>query len=203
MDLIKIGKFIKNCRKDKGLTQEELSEKLNISQKTISKWECGNGLPDVSIMLDLCTALSISVNELLNGEHIDKKDYMDKAEQKLLEIQKEKVKSDKRLLTAEIILIVISMVIFLGGSIIGKILYDKGYILYGWLSIIFGILVLVPCVIFGVYIEQKAGYYQCDKCKHKFVPTYAQVLFAIHYGRTRHMKCPKCKKRSYCKKVVE
>ena len=71
------------------------------------------------------------------------------------------------------------------------------------LSPLLGLVFLVPCIIFGLYIEQKAGYYQCDKCKHKFVPTYAQVAFAIHYGRTRHMKCPKCKKRSYCKKVVE
>ncbi len=203
MNLIKIGAFIKSCRKEKGLTQEALSEKLNISQKTISKWECGNGLPDVSIMLDLCSALSISVNELLNGEHIDKNDYMDKAEQKLLEIQKEKVKSDKRLLTAEIYLGVISAIFSLALMLVGGVLLEKSIVLYGVLLLVAGTIVLLAGAGFCLYIEQKAGYYVCPKCEHKFIPTYKQVFFALHLGRDRYMKCPSCKKISYCKKVVE
>ena len=68
MDQIKIGKFIAECRKAVGLTQMQLSEKLGITDKAISKWERGIAMPDSSIMLELCGILGISVNELLNGE---------------------------------------------------------------------------------------------------------------------------------------
>ena len=71
MDYNKIGSLIMNERKAKKLTQAKLAEKIFVSEKTISKWECGKGLPDVSIMPDLCGALSLTINELLNGEHID------------------------------------------------------------------------------------------------------------------------------------
>ena len=71
MNQEKIGKFIAKCRKDKNLTQGELADKLNISNKTISKWETGRGMPDASIMLELCEYLGITVNELLSGEKLE------------------------------------------------------------------------------------------------------------------------------------
>ena len=203
MDLIKIGSFIKACRKEKSLTQETLADKLNISQKTVSKWECGNGLPDVSIMLDLCDALSISVNELLNGEHIDSKEYMDKAEKKLLEMQKEKIKSDKSLLRAEIIIGVTATIILLACVFAFAYLMERGEYLFGVLSLVFGLLVFMPSLLFCLYIEQKAGYYKCGNCGHKFIPTFSQVSLAPHVGRSRWMKCPNCQKRSYCKKTLD
>ena len=70
MDQIKIGKFIAECRKKNNLTQMQLAEKLNITDRAISKWENGKAMPDSSIMLDLCNELKISVNELLSGEMI-------------------------------------------------------------------------------------------------------------------------------------
>ena len=75
MNQVKIGKFIADCRKRKNLTQADLAEKLNITDRAISKWETGKGMPDSSIMLDLCKELEISVNELLSGEMIEMKDY--------------------------------------------------------------------------------------------------------------------------------
>ena len=75
MDQIKIGKFIADERKRKGYTQKQLSEKLEISDKTISKWECGNGFPDTSLIMPLCEILKISSNELLSGKDIGDKDY--------------------------------------------------------------------------------------------------------------------------------
>ena len=81
MDQIRIGKFIANARKEKGMTQRELADTLLISDKTISKWECGKGLPEVSLMLPLCEALDISVNDLLSGERISDIDYKKKAEE--------------------------------------------------------------------------------------------------------------------------
>lgn len=68
MNLEKIGRFVSQCRKEQGLTQEQLAEKLHITNKAISKWETGKGMPDSSIMLELCRILKISVNELLSGE---------------------------------------------------------------------------------------------------------------------------------------
>ena len=74
MDLIKIGKFIQQQRKEKNLTQVQLAQKIGVSEKTISKWECGNGFPDTTLMLPLCSALSISANELLSGKLINEND---------------------------------------------------------------------------------------------------------------------------------
>ena len=73
-----IGKFISSCRKDKGLTQMQLAEKLNITNRAVSKWETGKSLPDASIMLDLCEVLGITVNELLCGERIAMENYQKK-----------------------------------------------------------------------------------------------------------------------------
>ena len=87
MDLIKIGKFIAECRKEKGLTQTDLAEKFGISNRAVSKWETGKSLPDASIMIDLCNLLGITVNELLSGERICMEDYKEKAEEKLASMQ--------------------------------------------------------------------------------------------------------------------
>lgn len=89
MDQIKIGKFIAECRKNKNLTQVQLAEKLDITDRAVSKWETGKSIPDASIMLDLCNELGISVNELLMGEIIEKnEDYKQKIEETLLEMVK-------------------------------------------------------------------------------------------------------------------
>ena len=86
MNQIKIGKFIAKCRKKNNLTQMQLAEKLNITDRAISKWGNGKGMPDSSIMLDLCNELKISVNELLCGELIEMNNYNEVAEKMLLEM---------------------------------------------------------------------------------------------------------------------
>ena len=90
MDQVKIGKFIADCRKRKNLTQMQLAEKLNITDRAISKWETGKGMPDSSIMLELCNELEISVNELLSGEMINVKEFNKKANENLIKLQKQK-----------------------------------------------------------------------------------------------------------------
>ena len=201
MDQVKIGKFIAERRKEKNMTQAELAEKLNITDRAISKWETGKGMPDSSIMLDLCNELNISVNELLSGEMIKMGNYDKKAEENFIKLKKEKEDSDKRLLFAE--------------TIIGSII-TTSFILMIFLSIFAienaiwrVITIIIGCVIFIVgigtclLIEQKAGYYQCNNCKYKYIPSYKQVLFAMYSGRTRYMKCPKCHKRTWNKKVID
>ena len=96
MNQIKTGKFISAMRKSKNLTQRQLAEKLNISDKTVSKWECGNGMPEVSLMLPLCEILEINVNELLSGEKIDDGNYHKKAEENMMNLIKEKEENRKK-----------------------------------------------------------------------------------------------------------
>lgn len=99
-----IGKFISSCRKDKGLTQIQLAEKLNISNRTVSKWETGKSIPDVSIMLELCEILGITVNELLSGERIaTMEDYQKKAEQNMVDLQAKKAQAQKSLFRVNLI----------------------------------------------------------------------------------------------------
>ena len=97
MDQIRIGKFIAETRKSKKLTQRQLADALSISDKTISKWECGKGLPEVSLMLPLCNALEITVNDLLSGEKISKADYQRKAEGNMMNLMKENEENRKRM----------------------------------------------------------------------------------------------------------
>ena len=113
MDQIKIGKFIAKCRKKNNLTQMQLAEKLNITDRAISKWENGKGMPDSSIMIDLCNELKISVNELLSGEKIEMKEYNKKAEENLFELNKSNEKKNKIInyvVIITIILIIISVI---------------------------------------------------------------------------------------------
>lgn len=90
MNQEKIGKFIASCRKKQKLTQEQLAEKLGITYKAVSKWETGKGLPDASIMMDLCNILEINVNDLLSGEKVVIEQYIDKADENLIKLQKQK-----------------------------------------------------------------------------------------------------------------
>ncbi len=93
MEQVMIGKFISACRKEKGLMQMQLAEKLNITNRAVSKWETGKSMPDVSLMLDLCNILDLTVNELLSGERIIMEDYQKRAEENLLELQAKKEKA--------------------------------------------------------------------------------------------------------------
>ena len=93
MNQEKIGKFIANLRKEKNMTQQELAKKLGVTDRAISKWENGRGLPDYSLLQDLCDTLSISINELFSGEKISKEDYKTKAEENMNKLINEDRKS--------------------------------------------------------------------------------------------------------------
>ena len=200
MDQTKIGKFIAECRKKKKLKQMELAEKLNITDRAVSKWENGRAMPDSSIMLELCNLLGITVNELLSGEVIEMKEYEKQAEENLLKLKKEKEEADKILLNLEIWVGLVSVLLFLTMIIIASYcdVTDNVRLLIMIPSFIFFFIIVFLLLI----IEQKAGYYECQKCHHRYVPTYSSVLWAPHAGRTRYMKCPECGKRSWQKKVI-
>lgn len=201
MDYNKIGNFIMTERKAKKLTQAKLAEKLFVSEKTISKWENGNGIPDTNTLPKLCEVFEISINELLNGEKISSGNYVNKAEVKLLELQKVKEEGDKKLLSMEIVIGALSVIILLSLTLIASFLKMENWLRI--VIIVFGFTTSIIGIGFALKIEQIAGYYICKKCKHKYIPTYNQVLWAPHINRTRYMKCPHCRHRSWNKKVVK
>ncbi len=200
MDQVKIGKFISECRKKKGLTQMQLAEKLNITDRAVSKWETGKAMPDSSIMLELCDILSISVNDLLCGEIVTMDNYNKELENNLLEMIKQKEQADKRLLTMEIVIGIVCILPLLAAAIVGLTIpleESTAAIMVG--ASLVPLLIATP---FALKIEQTAGYYECRKCGHRQIPKYSSVFWAMHINRTRYMRCPKCNKKSWQKKVL-
>ena len=200
MDQIKIGSFIAERRKSKSLTQAQLAEKLNITDRAVSKWENGRSLPDSSIMLDLCEILEITVNDLLCGEVVVMEKYNKELENNLLEMIKEKEKNDKRLLAIELVIGFVSVGVMLALCIFAAYAPMADWIRGVLIGIGFlPVLILIP---FMIRIEQTAGYYKCEKCGHAYVPKYKSVFLSMHAGRTRYMKCPNCNEKSWQKKVI-
>lgn len=195
MDLVKIGKFIAECRKTKGYTQASLAKHLHITNRAISKWENGHSLPDVSIMLELCKLLGITVTELLEGEK-----GMERNEELLLEMVKQKQEADKRLLRMEWVTGVICSAILIAATVVAS--YVQIAEVWRVLIVVAGLIPLLVSLPFMIQIEQTAGYYECQCCKHRYVPTFKAVFMAMHAGYTRYMKCPECGKKSWQKKVL-
>ena len=201
MDQLKIGKFIAECRKQKNLTQMQLAEKLGITDKAISKWERSIAMPDTSIMLELCDILGISVNELLSGEKISMENNNQKNEQLLLDMAKELEKKNKTIWNAMWIIMTVSILGLIGGlTIIAFFMPEGPWMLVAILSLC--VVFLIPCF-YALKLEVSVGAYKCKNCGYEIVPTYKQALNAMHRGTTRHLKCPKCNKRTWCKKVLK
>ena len=200
MDQIKIGKFIAECRKKQDLTQAQLAERLAITNRAVSKWETGKAMPDSSIMLALCDCLGISVNDLLSGEIVTMEHYNKELEKNLLEVMKQKEQSDRRLLTIEWVLLVLSVIVLLVPILMAAYLP-----LETWQRILLMLSGLIPAVVglaFCMKIEQVAGYYECKVCGHRYVPTFKAASCAPRMGRTKYMRCPKCNEKSWQKKVI-
>ena len=201
MDQVKIGKFIAGRRKSMSLTQAQLAEKLDITDKAVSKWERGMAMPDTSIMLALCDILCISVNELLSGEKIHMENSNQKNEQLLLDMAKELEKKNKTIWSSMWAIMIISMTALIAGIFIAAFLIPEGV----WqLVTILGVCVvfLIPCFC-AVKVAVCVGAYKCKNCGYEIVPTYKEAMMAMHRGFTRHLMCPKCNKRTWCKKVLK
>ena len=201
MDQIKIGKFIAEQRKKQALTQAQLAERLNITDRAVSKWETGRAMPDSSIMLLLCEELKITVNDLLHGEVIKMENYNKEMEKQLIEMVKEKEQKDKQLLTLEWVIGVLSVLVLLIPIIIAAYLPIE----QEWVRMVIVFSGFIPCFagfFFALKIEQVAGYYKCKHCGHTHVPDFKTVSFSMHMGRTRYIKCPECGKKSWQKKVI-
>lgn len=201
MDQVQIGKFIAQRRRDVGLTQMQLAEKLDITDRAVSKWETGRSLPDSAIMLELCDVLKITVNDLLCGEVVTMENYNKELENNLLEMVKEKEQADRRLLKMEVLIGILSCVVMFVPIFIGALVpIEKD-----WVRLIIVLSGLIPGVIgflVALKLEQVAGFYECQKCGHRYVPTYKAVNLAMHMGRTRYMQCPKCGEKSWQQKRI-
>ena len=200
MNQEKIGKFIAACRKEQGLTQAVLAEKLGITDRAVSKWETGRSLPDASLMPVLCDLLGISINELFSGERLDMDQYKEMAEQHLLEMRRQEEEANRRLLSLEWVIgvgssLILFLCVFTGSFAVMDTPWRLALILGG--TAIFGV-----GAWYALKIEQSAGYYECPECGERYVPSMAAVFFAPHFGRTRKLKCPQCGKRAYQKKVL-
>lgn len=200
MDQVKIGRFIAQCRKEANLTQRQLAEKLLITDRAVSKWERGKSLPDSSIMLLLCDTLKISINDLLSGEVVEMENYNKELENNLLEMVKQKEQADKRLLSLETLIGILFVVIMFTLILVASYVQMDEWLRV--LLILIGFMPFVIAVPFMIKIEQTAGYYECKKCNNRYIPSYKSVFMAMHIGRTRYMKCPKCHKKSWQKKVL-
>ena len=201
MDQVKIGKFISDERKAKGYTQKQLSELLGISDKTISKWECGNGFPEASLLLPLCNELEITVNELLTGERISQQNYKEKAEENMVNMIREKEENKQKILLTTIIG-VISTITFV--TLLLVVCFYTDVIALP----IKTVLMMIALSVFGVglYVamwgDRKIGYFKCRNCNELFTPTFMQYTMGMHIASTRYLKCPHCKTRTWCKKVM-
>ena len=200
MDQIKIGKFIAECRKKEGLTQMQLAEKLGITDRAVSKWETGRAMPDSAIMLELCAALKISVNDLLCGEVVTMDHYNKELEKNLLEMIKQKEQADKRLLTLEIFVGVTATVTLFTLIFVAVFVQMADWLRFTLIGL--GFVIFLAGCFCALRIEQVAGYYECKECGHRYVPTFKAVNMAMHMGRKRYMCCPKCHKKSWQKKVL-
>ena len=201
MDQLKIGKLIAECRKAKSLTQMQLAEKLNITDKAVSKWERGIAMPDTSIMLELCDILGITVNELLSGEKNSMENNNQQNEQLLLDMAKELERKNKNLWISMWVIMSVSIIALLTGIVIAALVIPEG--VWQLVTILACcVIFLLPCF-YALHIEVSVGVYKCKKCGHEIVPTYRQALNAMHRGTTRYLKCPVCNKRTWCKKVIK
>ena len=199
MDQIKIGKFIADERKRKGYTQKQLSGKLEISDKTISKWERGNGFPEVSLLLPLCNELEITVNELLSGERVSEEDYRKKAEENMVNLVREAQESKKKIILSAIVAgltIIAALPLFM---ISGMLEMEN------WLRVT--IIIIGGVVVFGgiavaCVLDRDAGAFECPECNNRFVPDMKAYAMGLHTITKRKLVCPHCGAHKYCKKVL-
>ena len=200
MDQVKIGNFIKECRKELGITQYELADKLNVSFKTISKWECGKGLPDVSLLLPLCNELKISVNELLSGERLLNEEYKEKAEDNLIDIIKKEREENKKKIMIEVLIGIPCIVSMLSLFIVAGLLNIEDY--QRIIILVIGF-ICVCCSVIGLSIlDRNIGYYECKHCKERFIPTFGCYINGMHGITWRRLRCPSCGKVSNCRKKL-
>ena len=199
MDQIRIGNFIAQCRKAQNLTQRQLADELGISDKTVSKWECGNGLPEVSLMLPLCTALGITVNDLLSGERIAQADYQKKAEENMMELVRENAENKKRLALS---LICVAVTVIAVCALIALVALLALPTPARIALVALALITAAAGVGAAAVLDARAGYYQCPHCKATFTPALGEYVKAYHTFTRRRLVCPACGRTGLCRRRI-
>lgn len=201
MDQIMIGKFIAQERKRKQMTQQQLADILGISNKTVSKWECGNGFPEISLVLPLCEELEITVNELLSGKRLTDEDYKKKAEENMVNFITEKEENKKKMhlalavgLMATISYVTLAFVVFIYGNVMALAVKT--------ILVLIALAILGSGICIALKIESTASYFRCSHCSETFMPKFYDYVMSIQIITKRHLICPSCGKKSWCKRVM-
>lgn len=195
MELNKTGKFIALILKEKGLTQRELAEKLNLSEKTISKWERGVGFPDISLILPLCKCLEIDANELMTGERLQDKQYRINAENNLLKLMDKT--SPKLKYTISTISAIVTILITLGLILLAGFVIEEVWIKI--LVCVMSVLLVVSNIALILLVAVNTEVYECCHCGEKFVPTMREYLMGANTMKKRYLRCPYCHKKGWNK----
>lgn len=194
MDQIRTGKFIRRLRTERGWTQSAFAERLGVSEKTVSKWETGRGLPEVSLMLPVCELLGITVNELLAGERLEGEAYRERAEERLL-LTCDRTRPETKV-------VICNAACWVSVAVWLALIFIAAFCdLPVWARI-----TMIVCAILGIaaviapilVVAVNTEIYTCPKCKTKFVPTLSAFLLALHTTKKRRLKCPHCGQKSWC-----
>ena len=200
MDQIRIGKFIAQTRKENHLTQRQLADCLSISDKTVSKWECGKGLPEASLMLPLCEVLHITVNDLLTGERVSEVDYRKQAEENMMNLVQENEENRRHLVLSLICggvtVVAVCALVALAASLPLPAAARAALVLLALATAVAG--VGAACV-----LDVKAGYYECPHCKAQFVPSVEAYVKGVHTLTRRRLTCPECGKTAMCRHRID
>ncbi len=199
MNQEKTGAFIAQLRKESNMTQVQLADELGVTNKAISKWENGNGFPEVSLLLPLCNELEITVNELLSGERVSEDDYRKKAEENMVNLVKEAQESKKKIILSTMVagLSVVAAVPLV--MVAGMLEMET------WLRIL---LIVISLTIIGMgvsiacILDREAGAFECPECNNRFVPDMKSYVMGLHTITKRKLVCPHCGAHRYCKKVL-
>lgn len=193
------GKFIAGLRKETGLTQSRLAEMLNISDKTVSKWECGGGMPELSLMLPLCEILGITVNELLSAKRLSAADYQTKAEENIMNLLEENQESKKKF-TVSMITGIICIIAVVALVILAAFLEIPTGARIAF--ILLAVAVMVAGIGAAAVMDREAGAFECPHCRARFVPSMKAYVKGYHTLTRRRLVCPECGEAGMCKHII-
>ena len=199
MEPTRISRFIAERRKALGLTQRQLAEQLSVSDKAVSKWETGRGLPDVLLMPPLCAVLGITVNDLLSGERVGEGDYRKKAEENMMELMRENAENRQRLLQSiacgGVTVVAVCALVALAAFLPLPTLARVALLLLAMATAVVGIWAAAT-------LDARAGWFECPHCKELFAPAMADYVKGRHTFTRRRLTCPHCGQTGMCRHRV-
>ena len=199
MEPTRIGRFIAERRKALGLTQRQLAEQLSVSDKAVSKWETGRGLPDVLLMPPLCAVLGITVNDLLSGERVGEGDYRKKAEENMMELMRENAENRQRLLQSiacgGVTVVAVCALVALAAFLPLPALARVALLLLAMATAVVGIWAAAT-------LDARAGWFECPHCGELFAPAMADYVKGYHTFTRRRLTCPHCGQTGMCRHRV-